>query len=179
MYGCESWTIKKVKCRRIDTSELWGWRRLLRAPWTAKRSNQAILKEISPGVHWKDWCWSWNSSTLANSWKELTHWKRHWCRDRLGAEEGDDKEWDGWMASPTRWTWVWVIRSWWWTGRPGVLWFMGSQRVGHDWATELNWWARDYILHYIVLTTMLIISAARGTKIMTVWVTNVKQRKVN
>ena len=72
---------------------------------------------------------------------ELTHWKRPWCWERLGAGgEGDDRGWDGWMASPTRWTWVWVNSgSWWWTGRPGVLWFMGSQRVRHDWATELNW----------------------------------------
>ena len=92
-------------------------------------------------VHWKDWCWSWNSSTLATSWEELTHWKKPWCWEGLGAGgEGDDRGWDGWMASPTQWTWVWVnSRSWWWTGRPGMLRFMGSQRVGHDWATELNW----------------------------------------
>ena len=93
------------------------------------------------GVHWKDWCWSWNSSTLATSCKELTHWKGLWCWEGLGAGgEGDDRGWDGWMASWTRWTWVWVnSRSWWWTGRPGVLWFMGLQRVGHYWATEMNW----------------------------------------
>ena len=73
--------------------------------------------------------------------EELTHWKRLWCWEGLGVgEEGDDRGWDGWMASLIRWTWVWVnSRSWWWTGRPGVLQFMGSQRVGHDWATELNW----------------------------------------
>ena len=89
---------------------------------------------------WKEWCWSWNSSTLATSCEELTHWKRLWWWEGLGAGgEGDDRGWDGWMASPTRWTWVWVnSRSWWWTGRSGVLQFMGSQRVGHDWATELN-----------------------------------------
>ena len=82
-----------------------------------------------------------NSNTLATSCKELTHWKRLWCWEGLGAGgEGDNRGWDGWMASPTQWTWVWVnSRSWWWTGRPGVLRFMGSQRVGHDWATELNW----------------------------------------
>ena len=73
--------------------------------------------------------------------KELTHWKRPWYWEGLGAGgEGDDRGWDGWMASPTQWAWVWVnFGSWWWTGRPGVLRFMGSQRVGHDWATELNW----------------------------------------
>ena len=72
---------------------------------------------------------------------KLTHLKRPWCWKRLRAGgEGDDRGWDGCMASPTWWTWVWVNSgSWWWTGRPGVLWFMGSQRVGHDWATELNW----------------------------------------
>ena len=92
------------------------------------------------GVHWKDWCWSWNSSTLATWCQELTHWKRPWCWEGLGAGgEGDDRGWDGWMVSPTRWAWVWVnSRSWWWTGRPGVLWFMGFQRVGHDWAIELT-----------------------------------------
>ena len=88
-----------------------------------------------------DWCWSWNSSILATWWGELTHLKRPWCWERLRAGgEGDNIGWDGWMASPTQWTWVWVDSgSWWWTGRPGVLRFMGSQRVRHDWATELNW----------------------------------------
>ena len=110
----------------------------------ARRSSQSILKEISPGVHWKDWCWSWNSNTLATSCEELTHWKRPWCWEGLGAGgEGDDRGWDGWMASPTQWTWVWVNSgSLWWTGRPVMLQFMGSQRVGHDWATELNWTQR-------------------------------------
>ena len=86
-------------------------------------------------------CWSWNSNTLATWCEELTYLKRPWCWERLRAgREGDNRGWDGWMASPTRRTWVWVDSgSWWWTGRPGVLWFMGSQRVGHDWATELNW----------------------------------------
>ena len=92
------------------------------------------------GVHWKDWCWSWNSSTLATWCEVLTYWKRPWCWEGLGAGEGDDRGWDGWMASPTWWAWVWVNSgSLWWTGRPGMLRFMGSQRVGHDWATELNW----------------------------------------
>ena len=90
---------------------------------------------------WKDWCWSWNSNTLATSCEELTHWKRPWCWEGLGAGgEGDDRGWDGWIASPTRWAWVWVgSRSWWWTRRPCVLRFMGSWWVGHNWATELNW----------------------------------------
>ena len=93
------------------------------------------------GFLWKEWCWSWNSSTLATSCTELTHWKRLWCWEGLGAAgEGDDRGWDGWMVSLIWWTWVWVnSRSWWWTGRPGMLQFMGSQRIRHDWATELNW----------------------------------------
>ena len=140
MYGCESWTIKKAECRRINAFELWCCRRLLRVPWTAGRSNQSILREISLGVCWKDWCWSWNSNILATWCEELTHLKRPWCCERLRAGgEGDDRGWDGWMASPTQWTWVWVnSRSWWWTGRPGVLRFMESQRGRHDWVTELN-----------------------------------------
>ena len=141
MYGCESWTVKKAERQKIDAFELWCWRRLFRVQWTARRSNQFILKEISPGVHWKDWCWSWNSSTLATSCEELTHWKRPWCWEGLGAGgEGDDRGWDGWMALLTRWAWVWVdSRSWWWTGRPGMLQFMGSQSQTRlsDW-TELN-----------------------------------------
>ena len=94
------------------------------------------------GVLWKDWCWSWNSNTLATSCAELTQWKRPWCWEGLGAGgEGDDRGWDGWMASPTRWAWVWVNSgSWWWTGRPGMLRLMGSQSRTwpSDW-TELNW----------------------------------------
>ena len=141
MYGCESWTIKKAECRRIDAFEPWCWWRLLRAPWTARRSNHSMLEEISPGCSWRDWCWSWNSNILAIWCKELTHLKRPWCWERLKAGgEGDDRGWDGWMASPTQWTLVWVnYRSWWWTGRPGMLLFMASQRVGQDWVTELNW----------------------------------------
>ena len=84
-------------------------------------------------------CWSWNPKTLATWCKGLTHWKRPRCWERLRAGEGGNWGWVGWMASPTRWTWVWVdFGSWWWTGRPGMLKFMGSQRVGYNWVTELN-----------------------------------------
>ena len=87
-----------------------------------------------------DWCWRWNSNTLATWCEELTHWKRHWCWEKLKAGgEGDNRGWDGWMASLTRRTWVWVSSEcWWWTGKPGVLQSMWLQRVGHSWATELN-----------------------------------------
>ena len=92
-------------------------------------------------IHWKDWCWSWNSNTLATWYEELTYWKRPWCWERLKAgEEGEDRGWDGWMASPNQWTWVWVNSgSWWWTGRPGMLQSLGLQKIGHDWVIELNW----------------------------------------
>ena len=124
---------------RIDAFELWCWRRLLKVPWMARGSHQSILKEISPEYSWKDWCWSWNSNILATSCEELTHLKRPWCWERLKAgREGDNKGWDGWMASPTQWTWVWASSgSWWWTGKPGVLQSMGLQTVRHDW--WLNW----------------------------------------
>ena len=122
-YGCESWTIRKGECWRIDAFELWCWRRLLRVPWTARRSKQSILKKSVLNIHWKDWCWSWNSNTLATWCKELAHWKRPWCWERLKAgREGDDRGWDGWMASLMQWTWVWASSgSWWWTGKPSVL----------------------------------------------------------
>ena len=137
MYGCESWTIKKAEHWRIDAFELWCWRRLLRVPWTAWRSNQSILRKSVLNIHWKDWCGSWNSNTLATWCKELTHWKRSWCWERWKAgEEGDDRGWDGWMASPTRWKWVWTSSgSWWWTRKLGVLQPMGSQRFKE----LLNW----------------------------------------
>ena len=111
MYGCESWTVKEAEHRRIDAFELWSWTRLLRVPWTARRSNQSILKEISPGCSLEGlmlklklqyWC------------EELIHWKRPWCWEGLGARgDGDDRGWDAWMASPTWWTWVWVDSGSW------------------------------------------------------------------
>ena len=130
MYGCESWTLKKTEHWTIDSFEVWCWRRVLKVPWTARRSNL--------NIYWKDWCW--NSNTLATWCEELIHWKRPWCWERLKAGgEGDERGWDGQMASPTRWTWVWTNSgSWWWTGKPGMLQSMGWQRVRHDWATELN-----------------------------------------
>ena len=108
--------------------------------------NKYILRLQVLGVHWKDWCWSWNFNTLATSCEELTRWKRLWCWKGLGAGgEGDDRGWDGWMASTTQWVWVWVTSgSLWWTGRPGLLRFIQSQRVRHDWVTtELNWDSRQ------------------------------------
>ena len=141
VYGCQSWTIKKAEYWRIDAFELWCWRRLMRVPWTARRSNQSILKEISP---------EYSSEGLMLKLKLQYFVHLMWRTDSFGKTlmlgkieaggEGDYKGWDGWMASLTQWTWVWVNRrSWWWTGRSGVLQSMGSQRVGLDRATELNW----------------------------------------
>ena len=139
MYGCESWTIKNAE-RRIDAFGEDSWESLgLQGDPTSPSYRRSVLD-----IHWKDWCWGWNSSPLSTWCEELTHWKRPWCWERLRVGgEGDHRGWAGWMASPTQWTWVWVNSgSWWWTGRPGVLQFMGSQRVRHDWATELNWTGR-------------------------------------
>ena len=137
MYGCDSWTVKKAERQRIDAFELWYCRRLLRVPWTARRSNHSILKEISPGC-------SLEGLMLKLKLQYFGHLMQRvdsWCWEGLGAGgEGDNRGWDGWMASPTRWAWVWVESgSLWWTGRPGVLRFMGLQRVRHKWVTELNW----------------------------------------
>ena len=90
-------------------------------------------------IYWKNWCYSWNSNTLATWCKELTHWKRPWCCKRLKAgREGIGRGWDGWMASPTQWTWVWAnSRSWWWIGRPDVLQSVGAKRVVYNWGTKL------------------------------------------
>ena len=110
MYGCESWTVKKAEHWRTDDFELWCWRRRLRVPWTARRSNQSILKEISlEYIHWKGWCSSWSSNTLAAWCEELTPWKRPWFLEGLKAGGiGDNRGWDGWMTSPMQWTWFWA-----------------------------------------------------------------------
>ena len=140
----ESWAPKELMLLNCNVGEN-SWESLgLQGDPTSPFWRRSTL-----GFPWKDWCWSWNSSTLATWCEELTHLKRpwHWERLKVG-EEGDDREWDGWMASLTRWTWVWVNSGSWWWGRPGVLWFMGSQRVGHDWATEVTDWLTDAILAY-------------------------------
>ena len=141
MYGCESWTIKKAEYRRIDAFELWCQRRLLWVPWTVRRSNQSILKEISPGYSLEGLMLKLKLQYLPTWCKELTYWKRPWCWERLKAwAEGDDRGWDGWMASPPWWTWVWASsRRWLWTGKPGILQSMGSQSQTwlSDW-TELT-----------------------------------------
>ena len=141
MYGCKSWTIKKAEHRRIDAFEVWCWRRLLRVPWTASRSNQSILKEISPGCSLEGLMLKLKLQYFGHLMQRTDSFEKILM---LGKIEGrrrrqDDRELDGWMASLTQWTWVWVnSRSWLWIGRPGVLQFMGSQRGRKDWVTELT-----------------------------------------
>ena len=140
MYGCESWTIKKAEHQRIDAFELWCWRRLLRVPWTARRSNQSILKEISPVCSLVGLVLKLKLQYFGHLMRRDDSFEKTLMLGKIkGRRKGDDR-WDGWMASPTQWTRVWVDSgSWWWTGRPGVLQSTGSQRVRCDWATELNW----------------------------------------
>ena len=144
MYACQSWTIKKAECQRIDAFELWYWRRLLRVPWTAARSNQSILKEINPECSLEGLMLKLKLQYFGRLMQRTDSFEKTWCWERLKVVgEEDDRGWDGWMASWTQWTWVWLNpRSWWWTGRPSVLQSTGSQRVGYDWATELNWTER-------------------------------------
>ena len=137
LYGCGSWTIKKAGCQRTDASELWCWRRLLRVPWTARRSNQSILKEINPEYSLDPGLMlSWSSNTL-NTWcEDLTHWKRPRCWERLKAgREGNDKGWDGWMTSPPqRREFEQTLGEW--RGKPDVLQSVWSQRLRGDFVTE-------------------------------------------
>ena len=140
MYGCEldykeSWALKNWCFWTVV------WRRFLRVPWTARRFNQSILKEISSERSLEGLMLKLKLQYFGHLMWRTDSLKRPWCWERLRAGgEGDNREWDSWMTSPTRWTWVWASSgSWWWTEKPGVLQFMGSQRVGHDWVTELNW----------------------------------------
>ena len=129
MYGCESWTVKKAEHWRIDAFQQWCWRRLLRIPWNARRSNQSILKESSPEYSLEGLILKLKLQYLANWCEVSAHLKRPWCWNRLKAGgEGDDRGWDGCMASLTQWTWVWASsRKWWRTRKPGMLQSMGSQ----------------------------------------------------
>ena len=140
MYGYESWTIKIAERQRIDAFELWCWRRLLRVPWTARRSNQSIIKEISPEYSLEGLMLKLKLQYFGHLMQRSDSLEKTLMLGKIKVGEGDDRGWDGWMASLTQWTWVWVNSgSWWWTGRPGVLQSMGSQRVGHDWVTEMHW----------------------------------------
>ena len=131
VYGYKSWTIEKAECRRIDAFRLWCWEKTLERSMDNKEIKLVIWKENQPWIVWKDWCWNWSSSTLATGCKEWTHWERPWCWERLRARgEGDNRGWDGCMASLTQWTWIWANSGRWWrTGKPDVLQSMGL----HNW----------------------------------------------
>ena len=142
MYGCERWTIKKAEPWRIEAFQLWCWRRLFRVPWTARRSNLSILKEISPGCSLEGLMLKLKLQYFGHLMQRTDSFEKTLM---LGKIEGRRRRgqqrmrWlDGITDSMDMGVWV-NSGSWWWTGRPGVLWFMGLQRVGHDWATELNW----------------------------------------
>ena len=141
MYGCESWTIKKAERRRINAFEVWCWRRLLRIPWTARRSNQSILKEISPGCSLEGLMLKLKLQYFGYLMQRAGSLEKTLMLGKIEGRRSRGQQRMRWLDGiTTQWTWVWVnSRSWWWTGRPGVLWFMGLQRVGHNWATELNW----------------------------------------
>ena len=130
----ESWAPKNWCFWTVVLEKIWE-----SLGWQGDPTSPSLRKSVL-NIHWKDWCWSWNYNNLATWYKELTHLKRPSCWERLRAGgEGDNRGWDGWVASPTQWTWVWVNSGvWWCTGKSGVLQSM-DHRVGHDWATELNW----------------------------------------
>ena len=144
------WTIKKAECRRIDAFELWCWRRLLRVPWTAGRSNQSILKEISPGCSLEGLMLKLKLQYFGHLVQRADSLEKTLMLGKIeGRRRRGNRGWDGWMASPTEWTWVCVdFRSWWWTGMPGMLQFMRSQRVRHDWTIELNWTEVTWTLQF-------------------------------
>ena len=158
MYGCESWTVRKAEHWRIDAFELWCWRRLLRVPWSARRSNQSILKEISPGISLEGMMLKLKLQYFGHLVRRADSLEKTLMLRGIGGRgEGDDRGFDGWMASLTQWTWVWVNSgSWWWTGRLGMLRFMGSQTVGPDWATELNW--TRFVIAFFPRSKCLLIS---------------------
>ena len=139
----------------------------LESPWTARTSSQSILKEIGPQYSLKALILKLKLQYFTTWCKEPTHWKSPWYWERLKAGEGDNRGWDGWLTSPTQWTWVWVnSRSWWWTGRPGVLQSMGSQRIGHDRVTELNesWVTSRSGVHVRVFSDQINIQISRLSK---------------
>ena len=139
MYGCESQTVKKAERQIIGAFELWCWRRLLRVPWTVRRSNQSILKELSPGCSLEGMMLKLKLQYFGYLMWRVDSLEKTLMLGGIGGRRRRGRQRMRWLDGH-QWTWVWVnSRSWWWTGRPGVLQFMGSQRVGHDWVTELNW----------------------------------------
>ena len=141
MYGCESWTIKKAEHRRIDAFELWCWRRLLRVPWTSRRSNHSILRESSPGCSLEGLMLKLKLQYFGHLMQRADAFEKTLMPGKIESGRRSGRQRMRWLDGITdSMTQVWVdSSSWCWIGRPGVLWFMGSRRVGDDWATELNW----------------------------------------
>ena len=172
----QSWTIMQVEHRRIDVFRLWCWRRLLRVPWTSRRSNQSILKEINSLEgngeeilkeipHWRDWCWSLSSNTLATWCKKPSHWKRPWCWERLRAGEEGEKEDKIIGCHHWQWTGVWANSSrYWWTGKPGIVQSMRSERIRQNLATKqwqrlyvcLYWWAFPFAIFLFLVVVLCV-----------------------
>ena len=142
------WKLDNKECWKIDALELWCWRRLLQVPWTVKRSNQSILKEISPEYSLERLILKLKLQYFGPLMWKMTPWKRPWCWERLKAGgQGNDRGWGGWMASPAPWTWVSAnSRRWWRTGRPGLLQSMGSQRIRHNLASEQQQGQYPYLI---------------------------------
>ena len=140
MYGGESWTIKKAESWRIGAFELWCWRRLLTVPWTARRSNQFILREISPGCSLEGLMLKLKLQYFGHLIWRADSFEKTLMLGKIEGRRRKGRQRTRGLSPPTQWTWVWVDSgSWWLIGRPGMLWFTGLQRVGHDWATKLNW----------------------------------------
>ena len=141
MYGCGSWTIKKGRHWRIDAFELWCWRRLLRVSWTARRSNQSILKEISPEYSLEGLMLKLKLQCFGHLMQRTGSLEKTLMLARIEGQKRRGRQRMRWLDGITDLMGVslYKLRSWWWIRKPGVLQSMGSQRVGHDWATELNW----------------------------------------
>ena len=141
MYGCETWTIKKAEDQRTETFKLWCWRRLLRVPWTTRRSNQSILKEISPEYSLEGLMLKLKLQYFGHLTRRTDSLEKTLMLGKIeGRRRKGGQRMRRWMTSLTQWTWVWASSgSWWWTGKAGLLQSMRLQRVGHDWVTELNW----------------------------------------
>ena len=152
MYGCEGWTMKKAECWRIDAFELWWWRRLLRVPQTARRSNQSILKEINPEYSLERLMLKLKLQYFVHLMRRTDSFEKTLMLGKIEGRKTRGQQRMRWLDGITGSTWVWVNSgSWWWTGRPGMLQSMASQKVGHDWATELNWTHQKVVWGYLTL----------------------------
>ena len=141
MYGCESWTVRKAECQKIDAFELWCWRRLLRVPWTARRSNQSILKEIGPECSLEGLMLKLKLQYFGHLMRRVDSLEKTLTLGGIGGRRRRGRQRMRWLDGIT--DSMGMSLSWWWTGRPGVQHFMGSRSVGHDWATELTDWLTE------------------------------------